>query len=75
MWDDLQLALLTTCPPLQQSESKFADQPVHMGLGRHVLGNELANSPNLDSMGTYTADDPPQDEPGNCNIILIINCF
>lgn len=48
----------------QDSESKFAEVPIHMGLGRNVAGDDIRASPSLDSMGTYTAGDPPQDEPG-----------
>lgn len=35
-----------------------------MGLGRHIMSHGNRASPSLDSMGTYTAEDPPQDEPG-----------
>lgn len=52
------------CHALQESDSKFANMPTHMGLGRHIISNDSRSSPSLDSMGTYTAEDPPQDEPG-----------
>lgn len=38
-----------------------------MGLRRHVMSNDARASPSLDSMGTYAADNPPQDEPGKDN--------
>ena len=44
--------------------SKFSEMPMHMGLSRHIGGSDSTSNTNLDSMGTYTTEDPPQDEPG-----------
>ena len=55
---------------LQIVGSKFSEMPIHMGLSRHIGGSDSTSNTNLDSMGTYTTEDPPQDEPG----IYIIMC-
>jgi len=49
---------------LQDAGSRFSDMPIHMGIGRHVSSNDSEANLKLDTMGTYTPDNPPQDEPG-----------